>query len=743
MNILIGANRLFLITISLLGAFWAVITLQDVGINIPLLREVLGFLLLTFVPGLLIISAFRLKSETIGETILYSVGLSIFLLTLMILFMSLLYPLIGVTKVLDPVFFMLNLTIILPIFLGYIYLRERNLRANNHLLQPSSKLFEKEINVFKLVSHGPFPLLAILLPLISVLAAFMMNYYGNNTLMFLLLFSLAIVPIIALAKNVPNSHYPMILFAISFAILLRNNLITDYVIGADIQVTYFFSNLIKSNLLWSPEIPGHNLLPTVSAVPAIYSLILNIDLHLVFKIIYSFVYSLAPVGIFYAFNKSFGNKEAFLAGIFFSFFWRFYHDTPGKEAIAHLFLILFLMLITNTTTKKPTRAFFAIVFLFSLAVSHYGTSYIFLIVMALAYFTLVYIRQPKPDNLFSLNLIMLFCVISIGWNLFLGHGGIFAGIVVIASHFGEEIARMFYIDPRTGLYLITYQHPMLKTINLLIYMIFASFIGLGILKSAMNILRRKHENTTRLVLDAIAIPFFLFFSSSIFMFGTHFGIDRAYYLSLVVLSPYTFSGYKLVIQSSSWILKRWREKGKSQGSPIDPSRETQISRTQKFNLLPIAILLAVLLLFDTGLIYQIAGSPVSSGFALNKEANALAYSESEMAGAKWLSETVVQGYIIYPDWNSKFLLYQFFPPRFSDIDVLSLRPDPFSDRLLNLTDLHERSIIYIRSRSISDTHPGDPTYLSTLKVYEITRGASKIYDNGGSKIFIREGRRLE
>lgn len=716
-----------LIIVLLLWDFWAVVALQDMGISIPFLREILGFLLLTFVPGLLIISIFRLRIETVGETVLYCVGLSISFLALVGLFANLLYPAIGIMKVLEPKFFMLNLTLM---FLIFIFIGS-SLNADNCPLQLLFKPCRERNEVPKIL---PLLLLAILLPLISILAAYTMNYYNNNNLMFLLLLILAVVPIITLTKNISSSLYPVILFTTSISLLLHRNLISSYVIGADQQITYFYSNLIKNTLSWNPQISGHNPIIIVTMVPAIYSLILNTSLHLVFKVIYSFLYSLSPVGIFYAFRKSFGDKEAFLAGVFFSFFWRFFHDTPGKEAMAHFFIVLFLMLVTNTTITRPVKDFFAIIFLFSMLVSHYGSSYIFLIVIVIAYVILLCMRAQKSANLISLDLVVLFGTIWLGWFLYTGQGSIFSNIVHLVFCFKNEIMSLFtVVKPRTGLYLLTTHSILLNKINLIIHAILTFFISLGILKFIIDIARGKPQVKTKLELGVIAIPVFLFLCSAFFIYGPSFGIDRAYYLSLIVLCPFLSDGYKLTLQFWYKMSKYWK-KIKIPEFPIHSLQKYWTSHSQRFNPLPLAILLAILLLFNSGLIYQIVGVPISSAYTLNKDANGLAYNDAEMVGAKWLNKNIVKGYSIYSDWYSKFLLYEFFPPEFSDIKVYSLRP-PYTNMVLTLTDLPEKSLVYVRAKSINDAHPNDPTYLSSLKIHEIEMGSHKIYNTRGSIVF--------
>ena len=48
-----------------------------IGINIPFLRDVLGFIYLTFIPGVIILRILKLHEIGSIESFLYSVGLSL------------------------------------------------------------------------------------------------------------------------------------------------------------------------------------------------------------------------------------------------------------------------------------------------------------------------------------------------------------------------------------------------------------------------------------------------------------------------------------------------------------------------------------------------------------------------------------------------------------------------------------------------------------------------------------------
>lgn len=63
--------------LSLQIALWAVIGLSAFGVSMPIVQPLLGFLYLTFVPGILILAALRLHNLSIVETALYAVGLGV------------------------------------------------------------------------------------------------------------------------------------------------------------------------------------------------------------------------------------------------------------------------------------------------------------------------------------------------------------------------------------------------------------------------------------------------------------------------------------------------------------------------------------------------------------------------------------------------------------------------------------------------------------------------------------------
>ena len=70
-------ERFLKVVLAIQFALWAVIGLDAVGLQIPILRQFIGFIYLTFIPGILILCVLKLHKLGNIETLLYTVGLSL------------------------------------------------------------------------------------------------------------------------------------------------------------------------------------------------------------------------------------------------------------------------------------------------------------------------------------------------------------------------------------------------------------------------------------------------------------------------------------------------------------------------------------------------------------------------------------------------------------------------------------------------------------------------------------------
>ncbi len=74
--------------------------------------------------------------------------------------------------------------------------------------------------------------------------------------------------------------------------------------------------------------------------------------------------------------------------------------TEGREEIAQLFLILIVLLVVDDRVRMGERSLLLLVFAAALVVSHYGTSYFFLLILAVA-LPVIYIALPRVARAFK------------------------------------------------------------------------------------------------------------------------------------------------------------------------------------------------------------------------------------------------------------------------------------------------------------------------------------------------------
>ena len=99
----LNIKKLLLVVLALhvtaLGLSW----LSVAGFTTPFLVQIIPFIYLTFIPGLLILRIFRLHYIDYVTNILCSVGLSLTFIMSLGFFINWLYPLIGITKPISAV----------------------------------------------------------------------------------------------------------------------------------------------------------------------------------------------------------------------------------------------------------------------------------------------------------------------------------------------------------------------------------------------------------------------------------------------------------------------------------------------------------------------------------------------------------------------------------------------------------------------------------------------------------------
>ena len=370
-------------------AVWGVIGLDAAGLQIPIIRQLICFIYLIFVPGIIILRILKLHNLGNIETLLYTVGSSIATLMFTGLFMNTVYPLFGISGPISIAPFIITISVVVFILCVLSYVRDKDFSDPGF------------IDVGNVLS--PPALFLCLIPFLAIFGAYLMNFYRDNSLIIVLIIVIALVALlIGFDKSIPKKLYPLAVFVIAISLLFHRSLISMYISGCDIQFEYYLCNSVKMNGIWDPTMFGSlNAMLSLVMLAPIYSIISNMEITWVFKIIYPLLFSLVPLGLYRVFQKQTDDKIAFLSCFFFMSFSTFFGEMPAlaRQEIAELFLVLLILLMIDKNMNRIKRSFLFIVFGISLVVSHYGLSYFYMFWLISAWLLLVLAENHNMQEL--------------------------------------------------------------------------------------------------------------------------------------------------------------------------------------------------------------------------------------------------------------------------------------------------------------------------------------------------------
>ena len=371
------------LSLAVLLATLGLIGLAGLGFDVPGLRQITGFIFLSFIPGILILRILKIHNIGVIESLLYSVGLSLAFIMFSGVAANFALPLIGISRPISVFPIMATLVVFTLILMPIAYKRDKGFSAST-----PTKLTE---------ILSPSSLFLILVLLLAIFGALMVNFYQNNIL--LLVFIIVVAGIVGLAvfgRFIDHRVYPLAIAIIALCLLYQTTLISPYLTGFDIHFEYYFEQLVVDNGYWDATSPyGYNTALSITMLAPIYSLILNIDGAWIFKVIYPFIFSLVPLALFHIFSQQMSSKKAFLAVFFFMAVPTFFLEmiSLAKQQIAELFFVLFLLLMVDRKLGLSQRFSLAVVFGLSIVVSHYGFAGIFLYYLIVGGVLIILIRS--------------------------------------------------------------------------------------------------------------------------------------------------------------------------------------------------------------------------------------------------------------------------------------------------------------------------------------------------------------
>ena len=732
-----------------------IITNLVILLNIPFLRQIFGFLFLTLLPGLLILEILKLNKIDFLEKFILSWGLSISFLMFFGLLLNNLSLSLGYETPLAtiPLLISFNIAFIVLAIIGY-----------------KIKTFEKSfiknyLPTFNLsISEKAFLIVPILFPALSILGMYVMNTTDSNII---LMFLLPLIPIYVVFVCFFNHKfstrlYPVVIFLISISLLLLLSLRSNHIIGTDTHSEFYLFRITLGNLHWA--IHGHTSLDaclSISLLPTIYHSILNIPSEILFKILYSLIYSISPLVIYIISKKYVGEMYGFLASCFFMFQANFLWTTANsRTSIAILFFALAMMVLFNDKIDPLKKRVLFIVFMASCIVSHYSTAYIFFFIMLGTFIGMEILSKKYTfKKILSLTLTILFFALIFFW-----YSQVTETAFDSSVHFVEEtltnLNKFFVAESRAEAFQSLagqeLPYPILSRANWVVTWCTFILIGIGVLtlikrhKEMIDIsnvklkkpdfLKTKFEvgyfiitlACSGLLLAMVALPYV----------STGYGIDRLYSMAITILSlSFVIGGITLSKQfffktfKKSFIKNASRkrkpvlkEKNNSFfGKPFFFKRRFDGENgSQVRAYLIILLILIPYSMFVTSAMHQIFG--VGCAITLNSEGKAYDryyVHDQECYGAKWLKDYAKQQKIYAVDWlgEGRLISQGMIPVKLID------RRSFFKYKKID-------SYIYMQYHNVNGriiSVEGD--------VYNMTEysnmfvGKNKICDNGGSEVW--------
>lgn len=381
-----GIKKFFRFIITLQLLLLVLVGLDYINIHIPIIRELIAFIYLTFIPGFLILKILKLHKLGNTKTVVYSIGLSITSVMFLGFLINLIYPVIGIPNPISLNSLIVSLGILIFILGIFAYLKD-NKYDNPDFIELNTLFY-------------PQFLFICLLPFLAILGTYLMNVYHNNILIFILIPLIGItVFLTSTGRFISKDLFPFTVFILSITILFHTLLISNNLWGGDIQSEYFFSSLVLKNSIWNYNLhDNYNALLSINMLAPIYSIILKMDLTWIFKIIYPFFLSIVPLTLFLIYKKQTNSTISFLACFLVISIYGYYNELGqmARQQIGELFLVLFFLVVLDNKLTKTKKSLLFILLGSSIVTSHYGITYIF------AFYLIIFLMVYYLDNSKSL-----------------------------------------------------------------------------------------------------------------------------------------------------------------------------------------------------------------------------------------------------------------------------------------------------------------------------------------------------
>jgi len=678
--------------------------------DVPVARQVVGFIYFTFFPGFLILKILKLNELDKVETVLLSVGLSVAFLMLAGLLINEVGQLFGITR---PLSF-LTLTVVLN---GIILV----IGVLAYLRNGGTKLWKTGI-----FEGHPMAILLLGLPVLSVVGVESVNAYNNNSILLsmIVVISLMFAMAVMFKRILPPKLYPIAVLVIALSLVYHAALVSNYLVtfGSDITGEYFVFQIVRNDAHWSLTNPylgdisvgrTYDML-SVTILPTIYSSLLNLNPVWVFKALTPTIFSFVPLGLYKVWSRFTGSKYAFIAAFFFMSYQSFYSETLGlnKQMIGELFFVLLLLVVFSKKLKRFNKITLFLIFSLALVVSHYALAEIFLLFISFALIASFIMKRPIEN--ITISMLFIFSVVMFSWYIYTSSSSVFDAFVYFGNNVYSQLGEFLNPAARSVEVLRGLGLEAPPTIWNTVSRAFAYLTELFIFIGFIGVITKRTEIHVEGEYFMFTLISMAFLAALILVPGlaNTMNMTRFYHILLFFIAPLCVVGAEVIAK----LVLKGRD---------------ELTRMRVVSILLLLVLVPYFL-FQTGFVYEVTKTeswsvPLSKYRMNTLQLYTFGYLDAyDLSGAEWLAKNVAvrqkQIYSDYLSWNALrsqgvYLGY---------IETLSNTTNVISNGTVYLSRLNviEGKVVGVRGRNSWNT-----TELSFLQ------SLNKVYSNGGSEVY--------
>lgn len=703
-----------------------ILSFLSIGLDIPFLRQCVGFVYLTFVPGFIIGRALKISEKSITETILLSVSISISYVMFSGLLINTLCPIFGFS---EPLFvFPSGIILLSSTLIIFLYTQRQNIRKN---FAPSQSMSYGELHIGGLI----ICILSILVFLFGVIGAL---YTYTPLIVFAILGTALLFVICTLSKKLfPSKYYVFVLFLISLGLLYQSSLLSQYIMGWDIFNEYYVFKMTLTEGYWSPPgvldsfttVANYNSVLSVTILPTIYSTFLNLSGDFIFKVIYPFILALVPIFLYKTYQNQSGKLISLLAVMFFIAnplnFYGMESLSLGREVIGYLFISAAVFCLFKRKMDPMVKKILIVIFSAGVAVSAYSLAFIYVFIIVFVFIAMN--LSGKKDGFLTPSFVLTLVAIVVGWYLFVSTPPLNKLSYVMDNVYQRFISDLFSsqarFDPQYAQLSLTTETNLIGLVHKILIYVTHGFIVIG---AAIITLKPKISRyNSELRYMVVSATFLLILSITIPNVAPSINFSRFYRLTMLFLSPLFVMGGLYVFDFFKWVLPRRVSKPK----------------VKHFNLILLAILVASFFLFRSGFANYASGGYQTS-YPLNYDnidglddlsqkvtIFGVSVTEYDLYSARWLTSKIEMNSSIYGDERGVAILYDY--TNFSRDNTYLL---------FNTTTPETGSYLYFRGFNIMENVVLF-NLLSSYPRYDLSdispllEQTDKIYSNGESEVY--------